>query len=148
MHFSQKQLQNNQHLCHWQCQAQQQHWNSGDFVQHHYLSLSWSFFASFAPHCKKRKDFASLSPWPSWNFLLHGWLSAEKAWGWHKFIWCEEANLQSLSCTHLPYLPFISPLTPISVVGTKGQDAGAQGPVVMPWGVLNTQAQNKPKILY
>ena len=57
MHFSQKQLQNNQRLCHWHCQAQQQHWNSGDFVQHHFLSLSWSFFASFAPHCKIEEGF-------------------------------------------------------------------------------------------
>ena len=52
-----------------------------------------------------------------------------------------ELHPPPLSALHLT-------LTPISVVGTKGQDAGAQGPVVMPWGVLNTQAQNKPKILY
>ena len=54
MHFSQKQLQNNQRLCHWHCQAQQQHWNSVGFVQHDYLSLSWSFFCIICSALKNR----------------------------------------------------------------------------------------------
>ena len=147
MHFSQKQLQNNQHLCHWQCQAQQQHWNSGGFVLHDYLSLSWSFFASFAPHCKIEEGFCIVIAMTELK-LFAAWMT--QRW---KGVRLTQVHLvrgsqpAKLELHPPPLSPLHLTLTPISVVGTKGQDAGAHGPVVTagPWGVLISQLKTNPR---